>query len=180
MIKKAFIYKTCSDNEKYDFINEQFYLKRYEIRETDEALEAWGDTDSEILFKLKENKKQEASQKAYDFIENGALFEFEKGKHIEATDGNISKLGLALMELLLNQDTTSEIDWCTYEDEAVKLNAEQLTKIVQGLKGVQTEVWTVKFPYFLEKIEKAENADEINNIKIDYNITDESEVDDEI
>lgn len=160
--------KPYTENQKIDFIVENNHNNGYEIRETDVALEAWGYTEEEIILKLKENKKQEASQKAYEYIETSALFEFEEGKHIEATDGNISKLGLALMELLLNQDTISTIDWCTYENETVQLNAEYLTKIVEGLKDEQTFIWTVKFPYFLQLIDEAKTIKEVEAIEINY------------
>ncbi len=124
--------------------------------------------DKKQLNKARENKKAEASKKAYEYIANGAMYEFESGKHIEANDGNISKLGLAAVELVLNQDTESTIDWCTVEDEIIKLNAIHLQKIVQGLKTEQSRVWVELYPEFLRDIELAQTLEEVNSIKIDY------------
>lgn len=161
--------KPYTEDERLDFIIENNHNKGYEIKETEEALEAWGYTEEELLENAKTAKKQEASKKAYEYIDNGALFEFEPGKHIEANDGNISKLGLVAVELVLNQDTESTIEWCTSEDEVVNLNAEQLQVVVQGLKAEQTRVWVELFPSFLADIEQAETLEAVNAIEIDYN-----------
>lgn len=120
------------------------------------------------LVQEKAAKKQEASNKAYEYINNGALFEFEPNRHFEANDGNISKIGLAAVELILNQDYTSTIEWCTYEDEVLKLDAVQLQKIVQGLKAEQSRVWVELYPAFLTQIEQAETIEAVNAIIIDY------------
>lgn len=132
-----------------------------DLRETEEY-------KIKILEQAKTAKKAEASNKAYEYINNGAKFEFEPGKHIEANDGNISKLGLAAVELVLNQDAESTIEWCTSEDEIVNLNAEQLAVIVQGLKAEQTRVWVELYPAFLAEIEQAQTTEEVNAIVIDY------------
>lgn len=165
---KSILQKPYTENERIHFIIENNHKKGYEIKETDEALEAWGYTYNEILEQAKTAKKQEASQKAYEYINNGALFEFAPGKHIEANDGNISKLGLAAVELILNQDAESTLEWCTAEDEIVNLNAEQLQIIVHGLKSEQTRVWVEAYPEFLKRIEQAETAAAVNSIIIDY------------
>jgi len=165
---KSILQKPYTENEKIHFIIENNHKNGYEIRETEEALEAWGNTDAEILDRAKTAKKQEASQKAYDYINSGALFEFEPNRHIEANDGNISKLGLAAIELVLNQDTESTIEWCTAEDEIVNLNAEQLQIVVQGLKAEQTRVWVELYPAFLQDIEQAETVEAVKAIKINY------------
>ena len=104
--------------------------------------------DEEQLELAKQAKYQEANLKAFEYLESGnAVFTYEEGKSIEATDGNIAKLGLALVNFILQQDYTSTIEWNTKENENVQLNAEQLQIIVAGLQGIQAQVWTVKFPY---------------------------------
>ena len=162
--------------------NGKAYTFRYEETETavkEIAEEVKRDFAAEF-YSAKQAKKQKAADKAYEYINSGALYEYretaqdEDGEnvintyHIEANDGNISKLGLAAVELLLNNDTESTIDWCTAEDKIVQLNAVQLQKIVKGLKYVQTDVWTNQYSNFMTMIEKAENIEELNSIDIIY------------
>ena len=166
---KAQIVAPYGEEEKINFIVEYNHKKGYEIRETEVALEAWGKTEAEIMFDLKEEKYKEANTKANAFLESGeALFEFEEGKHIEATDGNISKLGLSLVDLVLAHDSSATIEWNTKEDENVSLNAEQLRFIVDGLKRIQAVVWTVEYPHFLDLINRAQTIEEIKEIDIEY------------
>ena len=121
------------------------------------------------LQQAKTAKYQEANLRAFEYLESGeAVFEFEENKHIEATDGNIAKLGLALVNFILQQDYTSTIEWNTKENENIQLNATQLQTIVAGLQGIQAVVWTVKFPAYNTQIEEAQTIEEINNIIIDY------------
>ena len=127
--------------------------------------------DAEQLAKAKEIKYQEANLKAFEYLESGeAVFEFEEGKSIEATDGNIAKLGLVLVNFILTQDYTSTIEWNTKENENVQLNAEQLQVIVVGLQGIQAIVWTVKFPAYNTAIDEAQTVEEVESIVIDYTI----------
>lgn len=166
---KAKLIKPYTEEERMDFIVKNNHKMGYKIKETEETLEAWGKSENEILEEIRVEKKQEAIKKAYDFINNGnALYEFEENKHIEATDGNISKLGLVAVELVLNQDTESTIEWCTYEDEIINLNAVQLQKIVKGLKDEQARVWVELYHKFLQDIEIAQTIEEVNMIEINY------------
>lgn len=125
--------------------------------------------EEEELEKAKQAKYQEANLKAFEYLESGeAVFTYAEGKSIEATDGNIAKLGLALVNFILQQDYTSTIEWNTKENENVQLNVEQLQIIVAGLQGIQSVVWTVKFPAYNTAISEAETIEEVNAIVIDY------------
>lgn len=125
--------------------------------------------EEEELEKAKQAKYQEANLKAFEYLESGeAVFTYAEGKSIEATDGNIAKLGLALVNFILQQDYTSTIEWNTKENENVQLNAEQLQIIVAGLQGIQSVVWTIKFPAYNTAISEAETIEEVNAIVIDY------------
>lgn len=166
---KAELLKPYTEEERINFIVTQNHQLGYEIRETDESLQAWGYTQEEILTQAKEQKTQEAKDKAYDFLANGnALFEFEEGKHIEATDGNIAKFTAYLIGF--EKGLYEVVKWNTKEDENVELNFEQVAFILQGLANVQSDVWTFKYPYFLKQIELAQTVEEVENIIIDYEI----------
>lgn len=127
-------------------------------------------TEEEILPKIKQEKYNEANNGAKAFLESGeALFEFETGKHIEATDGNIAKLTAYALAYVTGQLQPSEtVVWNTKEDETVELNAEQIGVIVKGLGFVQASVWSVQFPQYLQAIETAETIEEVNAINIEY------------
>lgn len=177
---KAQLVQPFTEEEKVNFIVEYNHRLGYEIRyiegtdvETGETiiveLQAWGYTEEELLEQAKQAKYNEANQKAFQYLESGeAVFTYEEGKSIEATDGNIAKLGLSLVNFILTQDYTSTIEWNTKENENVQLNAEQLQVIVAGLQGIQSEVWTVKFVEYNTAIDEAQTLEEVNAIIIDY------------
>lgn len=160
--------KPYSETERLNFIVENNHNMGYEIRETDEALEAWGFTENELLEQTRAKKKNEALQKAYEYINNGAVFEYEEGKHIEANDATLTKLRLQETELILKKKFDKTIEWCTFEDEKVILNLEQLDFVVEGLKAEQTRVWIELYPEFLAMIKQAQSVEELNAIVIDY------------
>lgn len=166
---KAELLKPYSEEQRINFIVEYNHNLGYEIRETEEALQAWGYSENELLEQAKQAKYEEANLKAFEYLESGeAVFTYEEGKSIEATDGNIAKLGLALVNFILQQDYTSTIEWNTKENENVQLNAEQLQVIVAGLQGIQAQVWTVKFVAYNTTIAEAQTLEEVNAIIIDY------------
>ena len=167
---KATLDKPYTKDERFHFIVEQNHRKGYEIRETEIALEAWGLTDEELLEQLKQAKYNQANNGAKEYLESGnALFEFDEGKHIEATDGNIGKFtGFAVGYITGQLEPTDTVEWNTKEDETVQLNQGQVSTILFGLGQVQTLVWTVKFPQYLQAIENAQTVEEVNAIVIDY------------
>jgi len=127
-------------------------------------------TEEEILPTVKQKKYDEANNGAKEFLESGeALFEFEEGKHIEATDGNIAKLTAYALAYVTGQlEPTETVVWNTKEDETVELNAEQIAFIVKGLGLVQASVWSVQFPAYVQAIERANTIEEVNAINIEY------------
>ena len=128
------------------------------------------DWEEEKLKELKEQKYVEANSGAKEYLESGnALYEFEKGKHIEATDGNIAKFTAYALAFVTGQLTpTDTVIWNTKEDENVNLNQTQVANILVGLGQVQAVVWSVKFPYYLNLIAEAQTIEEAEAIIIDY------------
>ena len=169
---KAILEQPYTEMERVNFIVEQNQLNplHYEIRETPEAIEAWGKTDEELLEKAKQEKYDEANSKAKYFLESGeALFEFEEGKHIEATDGNIGKFTAYALAYVTGQlQPTDTVVWNTKEDETVELTATQVNEILNGLGVVQASVWSVQFPMFLNRIKEARTLEEVRSIVIQY------------
>lgn len=127
------------------------------------------DFEREELDNAKANKYKEACLKAKSFLEEGkALFPFEN-YHIEATDGNIAKMTAYALSYATGQLNPEEtVVWNTKEDKTVELNKTQISEILSGLGRVQTNVWNIQYPKFLQKIEDAQTIDEINEIEIEY------------
>ena len=169
---KATLNKPYTDKERMDFIVQYNHNLGYEIRETETALEAWGDTQEELLEQAKQAKYKEANAKANEFLQSGeALYEFEEGKHIEATDGNIAKMTAYALAYVTGQlQPEDTVIWNTKEDETVNLNQQQIVQILQGLGQVQAIVWSEKYPAYIKAIDEAQTLEEVEAIEIDYTL----------
>ena len=155
-------------------------------KKDDEAFER------EKLENAKAVKYAEACTKAYSYLNDGeGLYEIETGKHIEATDGNISKLTSYMLELAQKEafygakdDITvilenvinmfngkihgETVEWSTNEDEVLNLNVVQIVKVLKGLAKIQSGVWCGKFKEYKELIEQAQTVEEVKGIVINY------------
>ena len=170
---KATLNKPYTEDQRMNFIVTQNHELGYEIRETKKALEAWGETSEELLADVKQAKYNEANRGAKVYLESGeALFEFEEGKHVEATDGNIAKMTAYALAYITGQLSPEDtVAWNTKEDETVELTQEQIAYILSGLGNVQARVWSVQFPVYIAMIEAAKTVEEVEAIVIDYNCT---------
>lgn len=166
---------------KHTDIITQVELDKYpnKVIVVDNELELNPNFEEEELQKAKDKKYQEANVKARGYLESGeALFSFQKDGetyHIEATDGNIAKIGLKATSLLLAQDYETTFPWNTKEDVNIEINALEGKAIGEGLGLIQDIVWTIEFPNYLEKIKEAETIEEVEAIKIDYSKEPDSE-----
>lgn len=128
--------------------------------------------EEEELRHAKDKKYDEANLKARAYLESGeAVCSFQKDGetyHIEATDGNIAKIGLKATALLIAQDFETTFPWNTKEDINIEINALEGKEIAEALGSIQDIVWTIRFPLYLEAIEKAETIEEVEAIEIDY------------
>lgn len=129
-------------------------------------------SEEQKLQEAKEVKYDEANTKARIFLETGeALYPFKQDGHIyhiEATDGNIAKIGLKATSLLIIQDYTTTFPWNTKEDINIQLNALEGKEIAEGLGAIQDNVWTIQFPAYIAEIENAETVEEVEAIVIEY------------
>lgn len=69
---KATLEKPYEEKDSLDFIVEQNHKNGYEIKETEEALEAWGLTEEEIAKKQKEERINELKGKLKEVDEKSA------------------------------------------------------------------------------------------------------------
>ena len=130
------------------------------------------DVAEELLLEARAAKYKEANEGARAYLESGeALYELEAGKNIEATDGNIGKLLAYALGFITGQLVAGDVVyWNTKEDETIALTQEQLGNALAGLGAVQAEVWNVKFPAYLARIEACTSADEVREIVVDYSL----------
>ena len=122
--------------------------------------------NAEQLEKAKNKKYLEALTKAKDFIENGALFQFDENNHIEATDGNIGKFTAYAVGFSSKQ--FNSVYWTTKEDNVIELNAEDVQTILAGLGSIQSDVWNAQFVAYKTAIDNASTVEEVERITINY------------
>lgn len=129
-------------------------------------------SEEEKLQQAKQAKYTEANTGARAYLESGeALFELEADKHIEATDGNIGKLSAYALSFITGTLQSEDvIYWNTKEDETIALTQEQLSTVLQGIGQVQAEVWNIKFPAYLARLEAAQTVEDVDAIVIDYSL----------
>jgi len=159
---------------KHTNIITQAELDRYpnKVIVVDNELQLNPNFEEEELQKAKNKKCDEANSKAKTYLESGeALCSFQKDGetyHIEATDGNIAKIGLKATALLIAQDFETTFPWNTKEDINININALEGKEIAEALGAIQDIVWTVKFPLYLKAIDDAKTIEEVEEIEIDY------------
>lgn len=122
--------------------------------------------EAEQLEKAKSEKYAEALAKAKDFIENGALFQFDENNSIEATDGNIGKF--TAYALGFSTGAYERVFWTSHEDNVLELNADDVQNILTGLGVIQSDVWNVQFIAYKNSVEQAQTVAEVERITINY------------
>lgn len=185
--------KPYTDKQRADFVVKYNHNQGLIIEETDTALYALEpdeimqegvpvknpDYETQQLEAAKEAKYKEANEGARAYLEGGeALFGVERPMdggvavyHVEATDGNIGKLTAYALGFITGQLGAGDVVyWNTKEDETIALTQEQLGNALAGLGAVQAEVWNVKFPAYLARIEACTSADEVRGIVVDYSL----------
>lgn len=159
--------KTVYETDKVIII-----LEPWEFIIDDEVISRKPKWDKEQLALAKENKCKEASDVAFKQLGDGTItFEFREDAHIEATDGNIGKFGNYVLGFLTGvypEGTT--LPWVSKEDTILSLSQEDIQAILLGMGQAQTEVWTVKYPYYLQVINACETKEEVESIVIDYTV----------
>lgn len=180
--------KPYSDKQRADFIVEHNHNNGLLIQETDTALyalEAWelleGDTvvdntesyEAEQLAIAKEQKTQEATDKAYSFEEKDALITVSATNfktrssgtyHIEGNLTNNIKMSAYASTL----DDTTVVPWNTKENVNILLNKTACETLTSLMSQLNAKLWTVDFPTYLAQIDAAQTADEVNAINIEY------------
>ncbi len=162
---KAELQKPYTDKQRMDFIVLNNHQQGYEIRETDETLQAWGDTQEELLQQAKEVKFNEALSKAYDYEQNGTIE--HKNCIFEMSLSNRQNLKDTEEALIaLGEDSTP---WNDKNDEIIELSIQDIQYIRLNLilSAIRT-LWIEKYPNYKAQIELASTIEEVNAIDINY------------
>lgn len=155
-----------SDNVQNIEVSEKVYKNQEQYMYSNGKIVKNPNYSAEQLEKAKNKKYLEALTKAKDFIENGALFQFDENNHIEATDGNIGKFTAYAVGFSSKQ--FNSVYWTTKEDNVIELNAEDVQTILVGLGSIQSDVWNVQFVAYKTAIDNASTVEEVERITINY------------
>ena len=163
---KARLVKPYVTKAKEDFIVENNHNLGYEIKETDEALEAWGYTDKEKLAQLKDFMFSKNTSLAKQAVENGYV-NF-KGAQFETNAQTVGDLTASM--LLVQQAGLETYSWLTKDDKVVELSLEDFGTLGSLIAQYKNSVWNEKYLNYKALIESAETVEELNGIELIYQI----------
>ena len=122
-------------------------------------------TPEEKLQIAKENKYDEALEKAYDYEQNGTVEYKNCIFEMSITNRNNLRDTVEALTVLGETETT----WNDKNDELVTLTIEDIQYIRLNLiLGAIQKLWIVDYPQYKQAIEEAETVEEVEAIEINY------------
>lgn len=161
---KAQLNKPCTDEERADFIVEQNHQKGYIIEETDEVIEAWGQTAEELLADRKAAKQAENTTKAKQAVENGHVV--FKNAEFETNAQTVGDLTATM--LLMQAGGVESYLWLSKDDQTVALTVEDFGTLGGLIAEYKNTIWQEKYITYKTQIEQAQTVDAVNAIVLDY------------
>lgn len=161
---KAQLNKPCTDEERADFIVEQNHQKGYIIEETDEVIEAWGQTAEELLADRKAAKQAENTEKAKLAVENGHVV--FKNAEFETNAQTVGDLTATM--LLMQAGGVESYLWLSKDDQTVALTVEDFGTLGGLIATYKNTIWQEKYITYKTQIEQAQTVDAVNAIDLDY------------
>lgn len=157
---KSTLQKPYTDIERADFIVENNHQKGYEIRETEDELQAWGADDNDLLLARKEQRIAENDNLRDTALlggitYNNVLFDSD-------TDQKINLL--ATVNMMSDEDT---IVWFGMDNKGLLCTKADLMAIGGLITELHSFCWQNN-AYIKEQIEQAETIEEVNGIEISY------------
>lgn len=166
---KAQLSKPFTDKQKTDFIINCNHLQGFEIKETDVALEAWGNSEYEIFDKAKFNKYTENDNKAksarvnqeFSFVINGTELFFDTTRE---TQQDL----LTAKEFLTSG--AEKYDW--WDNKGTYFAFTDINQIIEvsNVFMQKANVYPI-WAYYKSLIDKTTTIGELEGIDINYNIT---------
>ena len=157
---KATLQKPYSETERIEFIVEQNHKKGYEVRETQNALEAWGKDNEEKLADAKQVKVSENDSKRDEALNGGVTYKdvlFDSD-----TDQKINLL--ATVSTMGDEDT---IVWFGMDNQPLLCTKEDLINIGGLITQLHSFCWN-KNAEIKAEISYAQTIEDVNAIEINY------------
>ena len=165
---KAALNKPFTQKQKLDFIVIQNHNNGYEIKETETALEAWGDTEEETLKKLKEAKYKENDQKAQQ-----ARVSQEFTITLNKTELHFDTTRETQQDLLTAKDFLSagaeKYDWWDNNGTYFAFTSEEEILQISAAFMEKANIYPI-WSYYKDLIDKATTKQELEGLYINYNI----------
>ena len=159
---KATLNKPYTDTQRLDFIVKNNHQKGYEIKETEEALEAWGYTDAEKLVEAKQAKVQENDTARDTALNAGVVYKdvlFDSD-----TDQKVNLL--ATVNMMSDEDT---ITWFGKDNQPLECTKEDLLNIGNLIIQLHSFCWN-KNALIKNEIAEASTYAELDAIEINYEL----------
>ena len=123
--------------------------------------------DEKQIQAKKQELYKECTDKAIQFIDDdNNTFQANNGGYFAITDNERNKLqGYYIM---LEEGET--IAWCDENEQMLQLSKDNIKSVISQIQSIQTDVWTIQYNHWHNKIKKARTLGQLNNIKIEYHI----------
>lgn len=167
---KSTLQKPYTEEQRIEFIVEQNHRKRYEIRETEDELQAWGYDSEELLQQAKESKIAENDTKANEYRYSQEFTVTIQGKEclFDTKEKTQNDLNTATNFCLATGGTYD--NWITNNGIKLNLTLEDINIIFAKFKA-EADVYSLWAEY-KEAIEQSETIEQLDEIEISYDRVD--------
>lgn len=161
---KAQLDKPYTEIQRLDFIVDNNYSKGYEIRETENALQACGADAEEQLEQAKQAKYAENETIRDAFLVSGVIY-----RDILWDSDIEQKLNISVQ--VANMDDEDVVTWVAMDGvTSLECSKEDLLNIGMLLTQMTAYVWQFKNPEIKTAINDAQSLEELEAIKIVYSL----------
>lgn len=157
---KSTLQKPYTDIERADFIVENNHQKGYEIRETEDELQAWGADANDLLVLCKQQRIAENDELRDTALSGGVTYQnvlFDSD-----TDQKVNLL--ATVGMMSDTDT---VVWYGMDNKGLLCTKADLMAIGGLITELHSFCWNNN-AYIKEQINNAESIEEVENIEINY------------
>lgn len=157
---KSTLQKPYTEEQRIEFIVEQNHRKGYEIRETEDELQAWGADANDLLVLRKQQRIAENDELRDITLSSGVTYQnvlFDSD-----TDQKINLL--ATVGMMSDTDT---VVWYGMDNKGLLCTKADLLAIGQLITELHSFCWNNN-AYIKEQIENAKSIEEVENIEINY------------
>ena len=162
---KAILSKPYTEEQRMDFIVKQNHQNGYEIRETEEALEAWGADDIEKLEQAKLSKIGENDSARDEALNAGVTY-----KDVLFDSDTDQKVNLLATVSTMGDEET--IVWFGKDNQPLVCSKEDLINIGGLITQLHSFCWN-KNAELKAEINYAETIEDVEAIEIDYSMEEE-------